>query len=168
MAPARVSVRIGTGDTPDIISVEILEDGAVRLHAGAAVDAVVTPLDGAAGAYRVTTGDRAATVYVAGPPHRRWVFCEGRTEIVEVEAEDRVRARRAPGHGDALSAPMPATVGRIAVRPGDRVARGDTLLVLEAMKMELPIRAPHDGVIARVHCQEGDLVQPGATLLEFS
>jgi len=39
--------------------------------------------------------------------------------------------------------------------------------VLEAMKMELPIRAPHDGTIAAVHCREGELVQPGTVLVEF-
>jgi len=42
------------------------------------------------------------------------------------------------------------------------------LIVLEAMKMELPLRAPHDGVIAAVDCREGELVQPGKVLVEFS
>ena len=78
--------------------------------------------------------------------------------------------REAAGRGtrdhDALYAPMPATVVRIAVKPGDAVTRGDTLLVLEAMKMELPIRAPRDMVIAAIHCREGDLVQPGVALVE--
>ena len=40
-------------------------------------------------------------------------------------------------------------------------------MVLEAMKMELPIRAPRDGVVKSVGCRVGDLVQPGATLLEL-
>jgi 3-methylcrotonyl-CoA carboxylase alpha subunit len=78
--------------------------------------------------------------------------------------------REAAGAGtrehDALYAPMPATVVRIAVKPGDAVTRGDTLLVLEAMKMELPIRAPRDMVITAIHCREGDLVQPGVALVE--
>jgi biotin carboxyl carrier protein len=62
---------------------------------------------------------------------------------------------------------MPATVRRIAVAAGDTVRRGDTLIVLEAMKMELPIRATSDGVIESVSCREGELVQPGVPLIDI-
>jgi 3-methylcrotonyl-CoA carboxylase alpha subunit len=62
---------------------------------------------------------------------------------------------------------MPATVVRIAVKPGDAVENGDVLIALEAMKMELPIRAPRDGVVLAVHCREGELVRPDQELLEF-
>ncbi|HSG00303.1 MAG TPA: biotin/lipoyl-containing protein [Vicinamibacterales bacterium] len=68
---------------------------------------------------------------------------------------------------DALRPPMSATVTRIAVKPGDIVTTGDVLVSLEAMKMELPIRAPHDGVIRAVNCREGDLVQPGQQLIDM-
>ena len=75
--------------------------------------------------------------------------------------------RSASAHSaDALTPPMSATVVRIAVKAGDAVRRGDLLLALEAMKMELPIRAPHDGVVRAVHCREGDLVQPGQVLID--
>ena len=63
--------------------------------------------------------------------------------------------------------PMSATVVRIAVAPGDRVHQGDLLVSLEAMKMELPIRAPRDGIITAVLCREGDLVQPGQVLVDM-
>jgi biotin carboxyl carrier protein len=56
---------------------------------------------------------------------------------------------------------------RIAVKPGDAVKDGDVLIALEAMKMELPIRAPRDGVVRAVHCQPGDMVQPGQVLLDL-
>ena len=73
------------------------------------------------------------------------------------------RGARAPARAthDALTPPMSATVVRIAVKPGDAVRHGDVLIALEAMKMELPIRAPRDGVVAPIHCHEGELVQPG-------
>ena len=64
-------------------------------------------------------------------------------------------------------APMPATVARIQARLGQHVRRGETLLILEAMKMELPVRAPLDGAVTAIHCAEGDLVQPGVPLLEI-
>jgi biotin carboxyl carrier protein len=62
---------------------------------------------------------------------------------------------------------MPATVRKIAGAAGDAVHRGEVLIVLEAMKMELPVRAPADGTIARVNCREGELVQPGQELAEL-
>ena len=92
-----------------------------------------------------------------------WVGVNGYVLEFEVRREDAGRGAR---DHDALYAPMPATVVRIAVKAGDTVTRGDTLLVLEAMKMELPIRAPRDMVITAVHCREGDLVQPGVALVE--
>lgn len=68
---------------------------------------------------------------------------------------------------DAFTPPMSATVVRIAVKPGDQVHDGDVLIALEAMKMELPIRAPRDGVVRAVNCREGELVQPGQILIDL-
>ena len=68
-------------------------------------------------------------------------------------------------HLDALAAPMPATVAAVLVRPGAVVAAGDTLVRLEAMKMELAIRAPAAGRVAAVDCRAGELVQPGRPLV---
>ena len=64
--------------------------------------------------------------------------------------------------------PMPATVVSINAVPGQAVSEGETLIVLEAMKMELPIKAPRGGVVKAVHCAKGDLVQPGVNLLELA
>jgi biotin carboxyl carrier protein len=74
-------------------------------------------------------------------------------------------AKSAGRSQDALTPPMPATVVRIAVKAGDAVKKGDVLVVLEAMKMELPLRAPHDGIVTSVTCREGELVQPGTILV---
>jgi 3-methylcrotonyl-CoA carboxylase alpha subunit len=62
---------------------------------------------------------------------------------------------------------MPATVRRVAVRPDDIVKPGDALVILEAMKMELPIRTTVAGVVRAVNCREGELVQPGVALVEI-
>lgn len=53
------------------------------------------------------------------------------------------------------------------IQPGDSVQAGDTLIIMEAMKMEHNINAPHDGIIDQVFFNLGDLVAEGAELLSF-
>ncbi len=125
--------------------VELLADGRVRIDGAEPI----APLPHAPA---VAAGDV------------RWVFLDGETYQFRVLRGTR---RRAAGHAGSLSAPMPATVLRLNVSPGDRVRHGDTLIVLEAMKMELPVRAPSDSVVGAVHCREGDLVQPGVSLIDL-
>ena len=62
---------------------------------------------------------------------------------------------------------MPATVTRIVAQVGQTVAPGDVLVLLEAMKMELAVKAPHAGTVARINCEAGALVQPGVPLVEL-
>jgi 3-methylcrotonyl-CoA carboxylase alpha subunit len=63
---------------------------------------------------------------------------------------------------------MPASVVSIKVRAGDAVTAGDVLILLEAMKMELPVKAPRDGIVGQLLCREGELVQPGVPLIELA
>jgi acetyl-CoA carboxylase biotin carboxylase subunit len=78
-----------------------------------------------------------------------------------------VTRRRASAARHTVAAPMPATIIKIQVRPGDTVKKGETLLVLEAMKMELPIRAPADARVKTICCREGELVAADTILVEF-
>ncbi|MEU4230468.1 biotin carboxylase N-terminal domain-containing protein [Nonomuraea sp. NPDC026600] len=64
----------------------------------------------------------------------------------------------------SLLAPMPGSVLRVEVEPGDRVTKGQAVLVLEAMKMEHQIAAPADGVVSGVHVEKGQQVEAGAVL----
>ncbi|MCA1559135.1 MAG: hypothetical protein LC753_03060 [Acidobacteria bacterium] len=95
----------------------------------------------------------------------RWVYLDGQAYVFEMERRT-PRRRAAAGHAE-LTAPMPATVRSVQVAAGDSVKRGDTLILLEAMKMEMPVRAPEDGRVSAVHCAPGDLVQPGAVLIDL-
>ena len=96
-----------------------------------------------------------------------WIFIDGRTYVVEDDDRDGSARAHATDDQMALSAPMPATVVAIDVTPGQEVAPGDLLVMLEAMKMELPIRAPRAGRVKSVACREGELVQPGVPLVEM-
>jgi 3-methylcrotonyl-CoA carboxylase alpha subunit len=93
-----------------------------------------------------------------------WVFHDGNVHEI-VEEEDAIR-RGAHAQG-SLTAPMPATIIEIRVAPGDAVKKGDILIVLEAMKMELPVRAPGDARVKAIHCRPGDLVQPETSLIDL-
>jgi biotin carboxyl carrier protein len=118
------------------------------------------------GAFRIerTDGTQAVAFGVADAA-RTWVFLDGRTYVIESSP-----TRRATGAHDpsALTAPMPANVTQVHVAPGQQVHVGDVLITLEAMKMELPIRATTDGVVAAINCRVGELVQPGSPLVELS
>ena len=67
----------------------------------------------------------------------------------------------------ALTAPMPGTVIKVLAAPGDKVAPRQTLLLLEAMKMETPVVSPYEAVVRAVHVAEGDRVAGGALLVEL-
>ena len=66
---------------------------------------------------------------------------------------------------DSLTSPMPGTVLKICVSPGDEVYAGETLIILEAMKMENEILAPRDGTVAQVVTTKGAVVDTGAPLV---
>jgi 3-methylcrotonyl-CoA carboxylase alpha subunit len=83
-------------------------------------------------------------------------------------ASGRTRRRAAGAAQKTVTAPMPATVIKVPVKAGDTVSKGDVVVLLEAMKMELPVRAGGDAVVARVRCREGELVQADQTLVEFA
>jgi biotin carboxyl carrier protein len=75
-------------------------------------------------------------------------------------------AREVPAE-TSLSSAIPAVVVEVLVRPGERVAAGQKLLLLESMKMVLPIQASQAGTVHAILCAPGDAVQPGAALVEL-
>lgn len=118
------------------------------------------------GEFVAHSGERTERLFAVVVRDTAWVFHEG--SVYEVEAENGSGAgRRGAHHHGSLTAPMPATVVTINVQPGDRIKRGDILIVLEAMKMELPVRAPGDGTVEAIHCRAGELVQPGVSLIDL-
>ncbi|RVU29021.1 biotin/lipoyl-binding carrier protein [Streptomyces antnestii] len=66
-----------------------------------------------------------------------------------------------------ITADTPATVWKVLAGEGDTVSDGDTLMILEAMKMEIPVEAEQDGVVARILVAEGDLVEMDQRLVEL-
>jgi 3-methylcrotonyl-CoA carboxylase alpha subunit len=69
--------------------------------------------------------------------------------------------------GGRVMAPIPGRVASVLAGPGDRVTRGQVLVVIEAMKMELSLAAPMDGTVAAVNCAVGDMVEEGIDLVDM-
>lgn len=103
-------------------------------------------------------GERV-TAYVSSDGARRWVTINGRTSLLTKQSS----ARRSGGVGQAstgaLTAPMPGQVRAVNVSEGEAVTKGQTLLVLEAMKMEIRIQAPMDGVVKKLFVKQSQTVE---------
>jgi 3-methylcrotonyl-CoA carboxylase alpha subunit len=125
----------------------------------AADGALVATLDGLRSTVRVIrTGVRGEqlTLFDRGDAHH----------IMLVDPGAAPAAR--PAAGGRLAAPMPGRVVQLHVSAGDTVSKGSVLVVVEAMKMEHAVRAPRDGIVARVDCRVGDLVEEGVALLTLA
>jgi 3-methylcrotonyl-CoA carboxylase alpha subunit len=116
------------------------------------------------GAARVDVEDRHVIGRVV-PYRNEWhVFIDGRERCLVLE--DIIQGHTAAeAGGGTLTAPLPATVVAVHVRDGQRVSRGESLMVLEAMKMEHVIAAPDDCHVAKVNYAAGEQVEEGAELI---
>jgi biotin carboxyl carrier protein len=94
----------------------------------------------------------------------------GATYVVAIEDHARhvIRARggtSASASGQIIKAPMPGKVTHVAVAPGDRVERGDTVVVIEAMKMQNEFKATVAGTVAEIRVQPGQAINAGDVLV---
>ncbi|MDM1696499.1 acetyl/propionyl/methylcrotonyl-CoA carboxylase subunit alpha [Thiopseudomonas alkaliphila] len=96
------------------------------------------------------------------------LYLEWRGELHAITEVDFI-AQAAAGSQQqgGLTAPMNGSIVRVLVEPGQAVEEGATLVVLEAMKMEHSIRAPHAGTVQNIFCAEGDMVTDGMVLVEL-
>ena len=94
---------------------------------------------------------------------RRQLWINGRTLTYQ-----RVRQGRSSNVLDgSLSSSIPAVVSEILVAPGECVSAGDKLMLLESMKMIIPIVAPAEGRVTAIHCTTGESIQAGIPLIEM-
>jgi len=111
-----------------------------------------------------TAAEFPATVVRLG--EERHVFCHGvHSKLLLVDPL--AHAGEEEAHGGHLTAPMSGTVVAVLVEAGDRVTKGEPLMILEAMKMEHTITAPGAGVVAAVNFRAGDRVTEGADLVDI-
>jgi 3-methylcrotonyl-CoA carboxylase alpha subunit len=112
---------------------------------------------------RLDIDGRMVNATVVEHKGRVTVFMDG--EIHEFALPDRLAtADDGDAGGDKVVSPMPGLIRLVAVKPGDAVAKGDPMIVVEAMKMEHTLRAPRDGVVEAVYVAEGEQIVDGAVL----
>jgi biotin carboxyl carrier protein len=119
-------------------------------------------------------GDESVEAMMDGVRHHFYIHQAGDKYFVRSALGQRtvVRLPRYPrtaktGQRQAASSPMPGQVLRVVTGPGQQVAPGDPLLVLEAMKMEQTIKATMSGIVQAVLVQPGEMVAPGQMLVEI-
>ena len=148
------------------VPVAFLEDGGCRI--GVAATPLVARLVRREGArVLLDLSDRTVSMRIVPTDDGLYVLHDGRTHFVALHdrAVEDGNAAAALAH---VTAPLPGRVVKVAVRSGETVVRGATLVVLEAMKMELGVEAPRGGRIEGVAVSEGDRVAEGAVLVTYA
>jgi biotin carboxyl carrier protein len=104
--------------------------------------------------------------YVSSDNAKRWVTVDGQTFVLTKSSGAR---KSGPSHHAAgeLTAPMPGLVRAVNISEGDAVTKGQTLMVLEAMKMEIRIQAPMDGIVKSLIVKAGQTVEREQILVKM-
>jgi len=118
------------------------------------------------GGWLLMLDGQRVVAYTAAQGDMRYVSINGQAYTLTVPDQRQSRRKAAGGSGD-LTAQMPGQVLDVLVGEGDAVERGQTLMILEAMKMEIRVTAPGDGSVKRLLVSKGDVVERGQVLLEL-
>lgn len=94
-----------------------------------------------------------------------WIYAAGEVVRLDPRQQGSRRKGRGASAGDGpLLAPMPGKITKVFKLTGDRISRGEAVLVMEAMKMEYTLKAEADGVVSELSCDVGDQVSLGQVL----
>jgi biotin carboxyl carrier protein len=110
---------------------------------------------------------RSVTLYWANDGSQKWISVDGCTYRLEKPVSRSVHPGSDLAGGESVRAPMPAQVRAVNASPGDQVEKGQTLLLLEAMKMEIRIKAPTSGRVTRVLVAVGQAVEKDQLLVQI-
>lgn len=145
------------------LTVEPQANGRLRVTLGERVVEVAANML-ADGGLRLVVDGRSHIAYTAAHGDQRYVHIDGSAYTLNLPSTTR---RKSSSSGDSLTAQMPGQVTAVLVQTGDVVTRGQTLLILEAMKMETRVAAPADGRLVKLLVAAGDVVERGQRLADF-
>ena len=124
-------------------------------------------LDSQAGQLDLLFAGRPITLYWANDGERKWVSLDGCTHVLEKPDARRATRTSEQTTSSQIRSPMPAQVQEIRVSRQETVEKGQIILLLEAMKMEIRIQAPYTGSIKRILVEEGQTVHRDQPLVEL-
>ncbi len=107
------------------------------------------------------------TAYISFENTKRWVTVNGQTFVLTKSSGARRGGHAGQHSAGELTAPMPGQVRAVNVSEGEAVTKGQTLLVLEAMKMEIRVHAPFDGVVSSISVKVGQTVEREQILVKM-
>ncbi len=110
------------------------------------------------------------TTYIVKSEGKNYISLDGDYFIFELE---RGKARKTEGIGagkgkNSVSSPMPGAMVKVLVSKGDKVEAGQTLAIVEAMKMENELKSPSNGIVKKINFSEGDQVDAGQPIVELT
>lgn len=122
-----------------------------------------------------TAASGPISLEIGGRRIKGWRHCEGADIFLRLDGRSFHLKREtagfsegeATGDGSEVRASMPGVVVSVGCRPGQAVAKGATLIVIESMKMQMTIAAPRDGVVENVHFAENAVFDKGAALVSL-
>jgi len=116
----------------------------------------------------LTVGTRHVEVVIATRGDEVFVHLDGEAHALRYRHPlERLAAQAGGGANDLIRAPMPGSIVSVNVKAGDTVSKGQTLLVMESMKMETTLVAPRDGAVAEVQYEKGQTFERDAILLKL-
>jgi biotin carboxyl carrier protein len=131
------------------------------------VDAEVLRVDTEHGKLNLLIDGERVTAYVSSESAKRWVTVNGQTFVLTKSSGTRKSGGAHPHAAGELTAPMPGQVRAVNVSEGEAVAKGQTLMILEAMKMEIRIQSPSDGTVKKLFVKQSETVEREQMLIEI-
>ncbi len=118
-------------------------------------------------AYELKLDGKLIRVFAEKRKGHLWFHYKGQTFAVDMRPKSTKQKTGASG-GNVILAPMPGKILKVNVKVGDIVKAKQTLVVMEAMKMEYALTAPSDGKVETIKCRVGDQVSLGAVMVELA